>query len=122
MNYVNRSLELLCHEIPCTARIPGVCIGGNGQCSHSNQSRHGKGKSMKAHSCFIAAICQACHVEIDSGKNLTREQREDIWNLAHARTLLYLFQTGLVVVAGEKAVVHKSYQPIPKIFPRPSKI
>jgi len=34
---------------------------------------------IKAHDCFTAALCQSCHHELDQGKNLSREQREDLW-------------------------------------------
>lgn len=66
--------------------------------AHSNQSRHGKGMSIKAHDCFIAFMCARCHHEIDQGSKLSREERIDKWQDAHEKTLLYLFQTGAIAV------------------------
>lgn len=99
MNYRNRGLLDLAYHIDCTARIPGSCIGGPGEPAHSNQSRHGKGVSIKAHDCFFASMCRGCHSEIDHGKRLSREERREIWQRAHDETLLKLFSQGLVKVA-----------------------
>jgi hypothetical protein len=59
---------------------------GQTQASHSNQSKHGKGRSIKASDEFTAALCQPCHAEIDQGRTLTQTQRESMWNLAFERT------------------------------------
>ena len=59
---------------------------GQTQASHSNQSTHGKGRSIKASDEYTAALCQSCHAEIDQGSKLTKEQRESMWNLAYERT------------------------------------
>jgi hypothetical protein len=61
-------------------------IEGQSQASHSNQASMGKGRGIKASDLYTAAICQRCHYEIDQGRDLTREQRTDMWNLAHERT------------------------------------
>jgi hypothetical protein len=61
-------------------------IEGQTQASHSNQSKHGKGRSIKASDEFTAALCQACHAEIDQGRTLTQTQRESMWDLAFERT------------------------------------
>jgi hypothetical protein len=66
--------------------------------AHSNQSRHGKGMSIKAHDCFIAFLCNRCHYEIDQGSKLSKEERIDLWQRAHEATLLHLFQTKRLVV------------------------
>lgn len=55
--------------------------------AHSNQAQHGKGKSIKASDQFVAAMCQACHTELDQGSRWTREQRIAIWTDAHNRTV-----------------------------------
>ena len=59
---------------------------GQTQASHSNQSKHGKGRSIKASDQFTAALCQTCHTEIDQGNQLTKTQRDYMWNLAFERT------------------------------------
>ncbi len=66
--------------------------GGPSQAAHSNQAIHGKGRSIKASDEFTAALCQRCHAEVDSGM-LTREQRAQLWDLAHQRTLAALGKT-----------------------------
>lgn len=94
MNGHFRSPELLKlaagHE--CTLRIEGVCARGPCVSAHSNQSCHGKGRSIKAHDCFIAFGCDPCHREIDQGKRFTRQQKIDIWTRGHNETLPILMR------------------------------
>lgn len=99
MNYRDRALLDLAYKIDCTLQIDGICEGGRGEPCHSNQSRHGKGGMIKAHDLFFASGCRCCHRELDQGKRFTREEKADIWQRAHERTLLQLFQLGLVRVA-----------------------
>ena len=68
--------------------------GGPSQAAHSNSSRHGKGRSIKASDIYTAALCPRCHTEVDSGK-LTREQREAIWHAAWRNTRSILVGNGL---------------------------
>jgi hypothetical protein len=97
-NFRDRDLLNLAYALPCQLQIPGVCTGGDpSEPAHSNQSRHGKGKSLKAHDCFFAASCRECHVEIDQGSRLTREERIDIWQRGFERTVLVLWQRGLLL-------------------------
>lgn len=95
-NYRNRDLLDLAYEIDCTLRIQGVCEGGMGEPCHSNQSRHGKGGALKAHDCFFAAGCRACHRELDQGKKFTLDEKIEIWQRGHERTMLELFRRGLI--------------------------
>jgi hypothetical protein len=60
---------------------------GPSQCSHSNQAIHGHGRGIKASDIFTAALCPRCHERIDSGYSMSREERQELWNTAHARTL-----------------------------------
>lgn len=99
MNFRNRRLLNLAYELPCTLRIEGVCEGGRGEPCHSNQARHGKGGGMKAHDCFYAAGCRACHRELDQGRRLTYEEKVEIWQRAFEETLLLLWQRGLLKTA-----------------------
>ena len=73
-----------------------ICGRSGVQVSHSNQLRDGKGRSIKAFPWRVAALCPACHDEIDSGKSLTKEQRRDIWDEAHRATIGELFERGLI--------------------------
>lgn len=66
------------------------------QVAHSNQLRDGKGIGLKVYPWRIAALCPECHVEIDSGPSMSKEQRREAWDEAHRRTLGELFARGLV--------------------------
>ena len=57
------------------------------QASHSNWAEHGKAKSLKASDIYVAALCQRDHYEIDQGKNLTKNQRKEMWLNAHKKTV-----------------------------------
>jgi hypothetical protein len=59
---------------------------GPSQCAHSNQAIHGKGRGIKASDAFCAALCPRCHDMIDSGYSLSRDERMQLWNQAHAKT------------------------------------
>lgn len=78
------------------ASLPCMHCGAHGltQAAHSNQSCHGKGKSIKASDVFTAALCITCHAELDQGRKLTREQRIDMWGNAWRNTVRALVQQG----------------------------
>ena len=65
------------------------------QAAHSNQSKHGKGRGLKSSDEFAAALCLRCHYEIDQGKNLSREERQQLWENAHRKTKELLTKQGL---------------------------
>lgn len=98
-NYRDRALLDSVYQVECTLQIEGCCEGGFGEPAHSNQSRHGKGGSLKAHDCFVASACRSCHRELDQGKLFTREEKAEIWLRGHERTMLALWQLGLIQVA-----------------------
>ena len=66
--------------------------------AHSNQLIHGKGMGIKAHDCFIAALCRNCHMELDQGKSMDKQARKDFWQTAHDKTILELFRRNLIGV------------------------
>lgn len=70
-------------SLPC--QLCGV--HGQTQASHSNQSIHGHGRSIKASDEFTAAICVREHAQIDQGRRMTREERVFRWMLAYHRTV-----------------------------------
>lgn len=70
----------------CTLRFSG-CAEGPCVSAHSNMSRHGKGKSIKAHDCFVCWACASCHYELDQGKNRSREKKAEAFQRAHEETL-----------------------------------
>jgi hypothetical protein len=56
----------------------------------------GKGKGIKASDYRIAALCFSCHMDIDQGNKLTKEQRREFWETAHRKTIGELFERGLI--------------------------
>ncbi len=60
-------------------------MSGQTQAAHANWSKYGKGMGMKAHDCFVAALCQTCHFAIDQGAKMTAEERVDEWEAAGKR-------------------------------------
>lgn len=66
--------------------------------AHSNQQKHGKGMSIKAHDCFVAFLCAKCHHEIDQGSRLSKDERQDLWQKSFEKTLLHLWQTDRITV------------------------
>lgn len=72
--------------------------------AHSNWPDHGKGMSIKAHDCFVAHLCHACHSWLDQGGGYdptglwhVKEKRE-MFDRAKDKTLLRLFQQGRLKV------------------------
>jgi len=53
---------------------------------------------LKAHDYRIAALCFSCHADIDQGKRLNKEERKEIWDEAHRRTIGWLFERGHLTV------------------------
>jgi len=96
MNYRNKKLLEAVRDFPCQAcGIEDSTIAA----SHSNQLIDGKGKGIKAHDFRISALCHKCHMEIDQGSKMKREERVAIWELAHRRTIGLLFERGIVKIA-----------------------
>lgn len=63
------------------------------QAAHANKGG-GRGKGIKADDNWIAALCVYCHQDIDQGNRLTREQRWQVWENAHHKTVDRLVKTG----------------------------
>lgn len=99
MIYENRDLEKLCYELECQLRLPGICEGGIGEPCHANWGVYGKGKSIKAHSIFVASGCRACHRELDQGSTLSGEARRHYWEAAFVATQVALWSGGFIAVA-----------------------
>ena len=101
--YRNRALLDLARGKPCMLEIPGVCNHDPATtvACHSNQIRHGHGKGIKAHDVFCAHLCADCHFWLDSGP-APRAEKVQAFQDAFERTLLALFASGAVVVAGNR--------------------
>ena len=69
---------------------------GMTQAAHRN---YGKSMGMKTDDCWTAALCVACHADLDSGKDLDREQRRSVMDAAILDTLVELVRAGKVKVA-----------------------
>ena len=89
MIYRDRKLLDVIRQSPCQAcgREDGTIVA-----AHSNQLRDGKGRGIKAHDYRIAALCHACHSEIDQGAKLSKAERIETWEEAHRRTIGWLFE------------------------------
>ncbi len=95
--YRSRPLLDAVHSLPCTITLPEGCIGRPAVPAHSNQQVHGKGGSLKAHDCFVAAACTVavgtagCHYEIDDGRRLERHERQRYWRRGFETTFEWLY-------------------------------
>ena len=56
------------------------------QAAHTNWGG-GKGRGVKADDNLVAALCLGCHYAIDQGKDLSRQERQEMWLHAHRRTI-----------------------------------
>lgn len=128
MTYRNRQLLDLARELPCTIELPG-CVRENTVPSHSNRQKHGKGMSEKAADVYFAASCPHCHFEIDHGKTLSREERQEAWQRGFERTILLLWERRLVVVSNPQSTntlavkkARKVNCKEPKIYQRSEKL
>jgi hypothetical protein len=92
--YRNKKLLEACRQLPCQ-----LCQTEDGTviAAHSNQLLDGKGKGIKASDYRIAALCFTCHMDIDQGNKLSKEQRREFWETAHRNTIGELFERGLIV-------------------------
>jgi len=85
-------------DAPICFRCGAFNTGADIAPAHSNQLADGKGRSIKAHDFFVAALCNTCHTDIDSGKDLTHEERVKQWDEAWKLTIRWLFLDGRIVV------------------------
>lgn len=98
-------LVALANGLPCQNC---GCDDGSVVGAHSNLSEHGKGKGLKAHDCFWAALCHRCHGWLDNqggfGKDpsgiyeMTTDGKREMFVRAMHRTWLSIWRIGLVKV------------------------
>ena len=93
--YRNKKLLEIVRQSPC--QNCGI-KDGTIVAAHSNQLRDGKGRGIKAHDYRIAALCYGCHMELDQGNKLSRDERINIWEEAHRKTIGWLFENDLLVL------------------------
>ena len=94
--YRNEKLLKVLRMAPCQhcGRQDGTSVA-----AHSNQLRDGKGRGIKAHDYRTASLCYECHMELDQGKNLSRSEREELWENAHRKTIGWLFENNHLIVS-----------------------
>ena len=64
------------------------------QAAHTNWGG-GKGRGVKADDNLVAALCLKCHYEIDQGKDMNKEERQEKWHSAHVATIEKLCAQGV---------------------------
>jgi len=60
--------------------------------AHSNQLIDGKGRGLKSHDYRVAALCYSCHMRLDQGAELSKQERKEMWEDAHRKTIGWLFE------------------------------
>lgn len=102
MTYRSRSLLDLAHRVnECQMGIPGVCeeYSAHGcEPAHGPKSWLSGGIGCKSDD-IHAASCHSCHVEIDQGKTLSRDERQWYWGRAAARTWALYLRNGWLKVS-----------------------
>ena len=89
-NYVrSKKLLKLVAGLDCQACGSGQMV----QAAHTNWGG-GKGRGIKADDNLVAALCLKCHFEVDQGKDLTKDERQLMWYLAHNLTVAKLCEQG----------------------------
>ena len=95
MTYRNQKLLEVVRNSPCQAcgTQDGTVVA-----AHSNQLRDGKGRSLKAHDYRIAALCYRCHSNVDQGYQMSKEEKREMWEEAHRKTIAWLFENDYIKV------------------------
>lgn len=89
VTYRNKKLLEVVRQSPC--QHCGV-ENGTVVAAHSNQLRDGKGRGLRAHDYRIAALCFTCHSDLDQGSSMTKDERREMWEEAHRKTIGWLFE------------------------------
>lgn len=55
----------------------------------------GRGRAIKADDNLCASLCHACHMMLDQGNLLSKQERIDLWTAAHKKTVAELLRRGL---------------------------
>ena len=73
-----------------------LCGAWGIQAAHSNQDR---GMGQKASDCLCAALCPACHHDIDNGRDMDKQERRALMDRAIVLTIDQLARRGLLEAA-----------------------
>jgi hypothetical protein len=95
MMYRNQKLLEIVRSSPCQhcGAEDGTVVA-----AHSNQLIDGKGRGLKAHDYRIAALCYTCHADLDQGSKMSREERVNMWEAAHRKTIGWLFENNIIAL------------------------
>lgn len=93
--YRNEKLLKVIRKSPCQQC---GCQDGTVVAAHSNQLKDGKGRGIKAHDYRVAALCYKCHMELDQGSKLSKQERIELWECAHRKTIGWLFENDHLTV------------------------
>ena len=63
--------------------------------AHRNE---GKGMGIKVSDALVAPLCFSCHRTLDQGKDLTRDQRREMWNEAYIKGMQYMIENKILEV------------------------
>jgi len=93
--YRNKKLTDAARQLPCQhcGTSDGTVVA-----AHSNQLRDGKGRGLKAHDYRIASLCYRCHSDLDQGSKMSKQERVDMWEEAHRKTIGLFFENNIIVV------------------------
>lgn len=80
-------------------------LEGQTQTAHSNLSIHGKGRSIKASDEFTAALCFACHHDLDAGHGLTKDEKQLMFRNALRKTWAELLARDLILIDSPEPLV-----------------
>ena len=69
----NKRLETV-RKLPCVR-----CGNSPSQAAHSNSSKHGKGRGIKASDEFTVPLCAICHSQFDQFKLGARQESEALF-------------------------------------------
>lgn len=95
MMYRNKKLLEAVRSSPC--QVCGIS-DGSVVAAHSNQLRDGKGRGLKSHDFRISAMCYKCHMELDQGTTMSKQERREQWEEAHRNTIGWLFENEIIKV------------------------
>ena len=99
-------------------RSLGECVRcGSTGCEPAHRNE-GKGAGIKAPDQLTAALCRACHMELDQGKNLVREDRRNQMNAAIVDTIAALLDAGHDISINGRGAQAKRRAPLTKIVRR----
>lgn len=95
MTYRNRKLLDLARDQACVlCGIQDATVVA----AHSNMGEHGKGMGHKAHDGMTAWLCYECHANLDQGRALTKDQKQDHMLRAICKTYMKLWDLNLIGV------------------------